>query len=136
MDAATRDLVRRRAAGRCEYCLLRQEHCDLTHHVEHIVAKQHGGSDDAGNLAPACHRCNLRKGPNLTAIDPVTHEVVPLFHPRSNDWAEHFIVDSERIVGITPVGRATVQLLAMNDARRLEPRTQILSSGEQLGHVE
>ena len=132
MDAATRDFVRRRAAGLCEYCLLRQEHCDLTHHVEHIVAKQHGGSDDASNLALACHRCNLRKGPNLTAIYPVTREVVPLFHPRSNDWAEHFIVESERIIGITAVGRATVQLLAMNDARRLELRTQILSSGEQL----
>jgi hypothetical protein len=131
MDAATRDFVRRRAASRCEYCLLRQEYCDLTHHVEHIVARQHGGSDDASNLALACHRCNLRKGPNLTAIDPVTREVVPLFHPRSNDWAEHFIVESERIIGITAVGRATVQLLAMNDARRLELRTQILSSGEQ-----
>jgi 5-methylcytosine-specific restriction endonuclease McrA len=104
---------------------------DLTHHAEHIVAKQHGGSDDASNLALACHRCNLRKGQNLTAIDPVTREVVPLFHPRSNDWAEHFIVESERIIGVTAVGRATVQLLAMNDARRLEPRTQILSSGEQ-----
>jgi 5-methylcytosine-specific restriction endonuclease McrA len=131
MDAATRDFVRRRAAGRCEYCLLPQEHCDLTHHVEHIVAKRHGGPDDESNLAPACHRCNLRKGPNLTAIDPVTREVVPLFHPRSHEWAEHFIVESERIIGISAVGRATVQLLAMNDARRLELRTQILSSGEQ-----
>jgi 5-methylcytosine-specific restriction endonuclease McrA len=131
MDAATRNFVRRRAASRCEYCLLRQEYCDLTHHVEHIVARQHGGSDDASNLALACHRCNLRKGPNLTAIDPVTREVVPLFHPRSNDWAEHFIVESERIIGVTAIGRATVQLLAMNDARRLELRTQILSSGEQ-----
>lgn len=36
MDAATRTLVRQRADNRCEYCLLRQEHCDLTHHVEHI----------------------------------------------------------------------------------------------------
>ena len=131
MDAATRDFVRRRAAGRCEYCLLRQEYSDLTHHVEHIVAKQHGGSDDAGNLALACHRCNLRKGPNLTAIDPETRQVVPLFHPRSDNWAEHFIWESERIVGITCVGRATVQLLAMNDARRLELRNQILSSGKQ-----
>jgi hypothetical protein len=131
MDAATREFVRQRAAGRCEYCLLRQEHCDLTHHVEHIVARQHGGSDDASNLALACHRCNLRKGPNLTAIDPLTREVVPLFHPRSSDWAEHFIMESERITGITAVGRATVQLLAMNDARRLELRTQILNSGEQ-----
>jgi hypothetical protein len=49
----------------------------------------------------------------LTAIDPETREVVPLFHPRSNDWAEHFIVESERIIRVTAVGRATVQLLAM-----------------------
>jgi hypothetical protein len=71
------------------------------------------------------------RGPNLTAIDPVTREVVPLFHPRSHQWAEHFIVEIERIIGITAVGRATVQLLSMNDTRRLELRTQILSSGEQ-----
>jgi hypothetical protein len=46
MDAATRDFVRRRADNRCEYCLLGQEYSDLTHQIEHIVAKQHGGRDD------------------------------------------------------------------------------------------
>jgi len=132
MDVTTREFVRRRAAGRCEYCLLPQESSELTHHIEHIVARQHGGTDDAGNLALACHRCNLHKGPNLTAIDPVTRGVVPLFHPRSNDWADHFGMEGGRIVGITPTGRATVQLLAMNDARRVELRTQILSLGSQL----
>jgi hypothetical protein len=39
-------------------------------------------------------------------------------------------MEGERITGITAVGRATVQLLAMNDARRLELRTQILNFGE------
>ena len=72
MDAATRHLVRQRADERCEYCKLRQEHCELRHHIEHIIAKQHGGSDDDENLALACHRCNLHKGPNLTGIDPQT----------------------------------------------------------------
>ena len=75
MDAATRELVRRRAGNRCEYCLLRQEDCEILHHIEHIVARQHGGSHDDGNLAPACHRCNLRKGPNLTGIDPARSEI-------------------------------------------------------------
>jgi hypothetical protein len=32
-----------------------------------------------------------------------------------------------RIQGITPAGRATVILLAMNDARRLELRSQLLA---------
>jgi hypothetical protein len=40
MNARTRDFVRRRAGNRCEYCLLRQEHGELIHHVEHIIAKQ------------------------------------------------------------------------------------------------
>lgn len=65
MDAATRDLVRRRAQNQCEYCLLPQAYSPLTHYIERIVAKQRGGGDDADNLALACHRCNLRKGPNL-----------------------------------------------------------------------
>jgi len=82
IDGEVRELVRRRANNRCEYCLLQQAYSDLTHHVEHIVAKSHGGSDDLGNLALSCQRCNLRKGPNLTGIDPVTSQATSLFHPR------------------------------------------------------
>jgi hypothetical protein len=82
MDASTRDLVRWRAGERCEYCRLQQEHSGLIHHIEHIVARQHGGSDDPYNLALACHRSNLHKGPNLTGIAPRTQQVVPLFQAR------------------------------------------------------
>jgi 5-methylcytosine-specific restriction endonuclease McrA len=129
MDAATRDFVRRRAVNRCEYCLLPQEYSELTHHVEHIVAKQHGGSDAVENLALACHRCNLRKGPNLTGIDPLTNHVEALFDPRRDDWASHFALRTVHVEGITPVGRATVNLLAINDPRRLELRGEILMRG-------
>ena len=125
MDATTRDLVRHRADHRCEYCLLHQDHSELAHHVEHIIAKQHGGSDDIGNLALACHRCNLCKGPNLTGVDPASGELVPLFHPRRDRWNNHFVFHGVRIQGITPSGRATVMVLAMNDARRLELRSQL-----------
>ena len=125
MDAATRDLVRRRAENRCEYCQFPQEYSELTHHVEHIVAKQHGGSDDAENLALACHRCNLQKGPNLAGIDPVSGELVPLFHPRRDEWNNHFRLLEVHIEGVTPTRRATVKVLAMNDARRLELRTEL-----------
>jgi hypothetical protein len=125
MDATTRDLVRRRADHRCEYCSLPQNYSELTHHVEHIIAKQHGGSDDIDNLALACHRCNLRKGPNLTGVDPISGELVPLFHRRRDRWTDHFLFHGVRIQGITPAGRATVMVLAMNDARRLELRSQL-----------
>lgn len=90
MDARTRGLVRTRAGNRCEYCLLRQEQSGLAHHVEHIRARQHGGSDGLENLALSCNRCNACKGPNLSGIDVETSDLVPLFHPRWDVWAEHF----------------------------------------------
>jgi hypothetical protein len=122
MDPEKRLLVRTRAGNRCEYCLLPQDGCSLTHHIEHIVPRQHEGSDDVGNLALACHRCNLRKGPNLTGIDPITGEIVPLFNPRRDRWSDHFQLRGPVIEGVTPGGRTTVRLLAMNDTRRIERR--------------
>jgi hypothetical protein len=126
MDTATRELVRRRAGERCEYCRLQQSYTSLRHHVEHIIPRQHGGSDDSDNLALACHRCNLHKGPNLTGIDPETGQVAALFHPRRARWARHFVLEGVCINGITPIGRATVQVLSINDVRRLELRSEIL----------
>lgn len=130
MDSAARALVRLRAANRCEYCLLNQDDCSITHHVEHIIAKQHGGTADEENLALACHRCNLHKGPNLSGFDPSSGEVVPLFHPRRDRWPDHFETRGTIIAGITGIGRATVRVLAMNDVRRLELRRLILARNE------
>ncbi len=38
MDTATRTKVWDRAEGHCEYCRIHQDHVDLRHHIEHIVA--------------------------------------------------------------------------------------------------
>jgi len=130
MDATVRELVRRRAGDRCEYCHLRQEHSNLRHHVEHIMAKQHGGSDDVDHLALACHRCNLHKGPNLTGIDPQTGQIASLFHPRRDRWSDHFLFEGTRVIGISAAGRTTVEVLKMNDARRLELRAEIRKRSE------
>jgi hypothetical protein len=86
----------------------------FTFHVEHIIAKQHGGRDVLSNLALACHQDNLRKGPNLTGIDPLTKKMVKLFNPRRHRWAAHFRWDGSILVGRTVIGRATVAVLGMN----------------------
>lgn len=128
MDAALRQLIRQRASERCEYCRLPESAVDFTFHVEHIIARQHGGSNLAPNLCLACERCNLHKGPNLTSIDPLTGTTVLLFHPREHQWEDHFEVRQAEIAGLTPIDRATVRLLNMYARHRVLLRARILTS--------
>jgi hypothetical protein len=123
MNQAFRQFVRDRASRRCEYCgLSEDDDFVLSFHVEHIRARQHGGDDDEGNLALACHHCNLHKGPNLSGVDPQTDRIVELFHPRRDRWSDHFNQTDGMIKGNTAAGRATVVVLAMNQADRVELR--------------
>ena len=130
MNARTRALVWSRAGRRCEYCRIHQEDEPFYRlHVEHIVAKQHGGTDDPDNLALACHHDNDHKGPNLSGIDPETGKVVRLFHPRRQRWSRHFRFEGPIIVGRTQCGRATVAVLALNAPDRVELRAELIAGG-------
>ena len=97
-------------------------------HIEHIRPRQHGGTDDPENLDLSCHHCNLHKGPNLTGIDPETGRIEPLFHPRRDTWAEHVALQGLMIVGLTPRGRATARVLAMNVRIQIEIRSEFIPS--------
>jgi hypothetical protein len=131
MDNVLRFLVRRRAGDVCEYCRLPQRASPIVHfHVEHIIARQHGGQTELDNLALACSRCNFHKGPNIASLDPDSGQLVPLFHPRRDRWTDHFAWEDTDIVGRTAMGRATVQLLAMNEWERMEVRENLRSLGE------
>jgi hypothetical protein len=48
--------------------------------------------------------------------------VVTLYHPRRESWEDHFALEEFRLVGLTPTGRATVRVLAMNDPDRVQLR--------------
>lgn len=130
MDPILREAIRRRAGNVCEYCRIPQQVTPLIpFHIEHIVSRQHGGSDDPNSLALACDRCNAYKGPNLTSIDPDTRTVVALFNPRGDRWDDHFAVQGGHIAGLTATGRATVRLPKMNAPRRVELREAWLGEG-------
>ena len=130
MSPELRRQVRERAAERCEYCRL-PDRIELTgpFHVEHIVARQHRGTDDLSNLAWACSRCNRHKGTNLSAVDPDSGKVVFLFNPRVEKWEGHFEIAVALILGTSAVGRATVHLLQMNADRRVELRSELINQG-------
>jgi hypothetical protein len=86
-----------------------------------------------GNIAAlcyACSRCNHFKGPNQTSHDPESDQLVRLFNPRIDDWNAHFFIRGAEIVGLTPEGRATVELLQMNEQRRYLLRQMLSEEGQ------
>jgi hypothetical protein len=125
--------VRERAGERCEYCRIPQSALLLRFQVDHIIAEQHAGETVLGNLAFACPHCNRYKGPNIGGLDLQSGQLVRLFHPRTDDWTEHFQFAEALLVGKTPVGRATVQVLAINADEPLRFRMTLLLTGVPFG---
>ncbi len=125
MEISVRRLVRERAYHRCEYCGLAERDVYIPYHIDHIRPKQHGGDDSPENLSLSCQGCNLKKGPNLAGIDPVMGTLAALFNPREQIWTEHFVFQGAVIKGLTPVGRATVQVLDMNSRERVKIRQDL-----------
>jgi hypothetical protein len=105
------------AKNRCGYCLSPQHLVMARLEIEHIIPISKGGSSEESNLWLACPLCNRYKGDKTTAGDPETGQTVPLFNPRRQVWSEHFrwTEDGLRIIGLTPVGRATVAALHLSD---------------------
>ena len=128
MDESLRAFAWERAGGRCEYCRLHQDDYELlTFHVEHIIAKQHGGSDDADNLCLACAQCNWAKGPNLAGL--LGGKLYSLFNPRKQNWRRHFRWENTLLVGRSKTGIVTVQVLNINDPARVMLRENLRFEG-------
>jgi hypothetical protein len=135
VSASSRRLVRERAQLRCEYCHADERWQFIRFTIDHVLPQSAGGSDDPDNLALACRNCNERRGNRVEGRDPQTGHGVAIFHPRLEAWATHFAWASAgiRIVGLTSIGRATVELLDLNDDRHngvvLRTRQRDVSDG-------
>lgn len=124
-----RQAVRERARGTCEYCRLPDSLAAvLDFHVEHVRPRQHGGTDELENLAFACLWCNLKKGPNLAGISH-SGQLVRLYNPRTDEWAEHFEWQGTTLFGLTEIGQATVTVLDINGEEQVSLREQLLLEG-------
>jgi hypothetical protein len=98
-------------------------------HVEHVIPRKHGGLSRPGNLAAACHHCNLHKLSDLVGFDPLSRKRCPLFNPRRHKWQHHFGWDGILLVGRTAIGRTTVVVLAMNDEYMMDVRATLQDEG-------
>lgn len=116
--------VRGRANSLCEYCHASEQWQYIPFTVDHIIPLNKGGSNSIDNLALACFHCNRQKSNKLRAIDDDSGRQVSLFNPRTDSWKEHFIwsADSLKIIGLTPIGRATITQLSLNRERIINIR--------------
>jgi hypothetical protein len=129
MDAGLSNEVRRRAGNRCEYCRMPQDAHVRSFAVDHVIARQHGGKTDADNLALACLRCNSHKGPNVAGLDPASGAITRLFHPRQDQWEDHFQWQGPLLAGLTDVGRTTIEVLTMNHPDYVALRESLIEEG-------
>jgi hypothetical protein len=119
--------IAQRAGWRCEYCLIHREDSGFPHEVDHIVSRKHGGSSTSNNLAYACVICNRYKGSDVASTEPGTGEIIRLFDPRRDRWADHFRIDGALIEPITIVGLTTARLLRLNAPERILERRLLQS---------
>ncbi|MCB0061005.1 MAG: HNH endonuclease [Caldilineaceae bacterium] len=127
-----RRFVAERANRCCEYCYSPRDFSPDPFSIEHIIPLVLGGTNHNENLAFSCQGCNNHKFTSRSAIDPVTGETVPLYHPRLDEWSDHFTWsrDYQFIIGLTAKGRATVDRLRLNRDSVVNLRRVLYLTGE------
>lgn len=132
VTARQRKAVAERARGCCEYCRSQARFAVQPFSVEHIIPQSQGGQTKLDNLALSCQGCNNHKYTKIEGRDPVSGDIVPLFHPRRQRWRDHFVWNDDftLIIGLTPTGRATVEALRLNREGLMNLRRVLYAMGE------
>lgn len=132
VTAQQRKAIVKRARGYCEYCCSQVRFATQPFSVEHITPRSQGGKTKLDNLALACQGCNNYKYIKTEVFDPVSGEIVPLYHPRRQRWDDHFAWNDDftLIVGLTSTGRATVEALKLNREGLVNLRQMLYVMGE------
>jgi len=116
---------------RCCYCLTSEANSGIPMTLDHIQPRFKGGKTIFDNLCLACRSCNEFKGKLTESTDPLLGEIVPLFNPRTQIWADHFdwSLDGTKVEGLTAIGRATISCLQMNHSVIVAARWRWVISG-------
>jgi len=124
--------VRELFANRCAYCHTAEDLTVAIFELEHIQPRSAGGETVLDNLCLACPTCNRYKSDLVLAKDPISGLEFRLFHPQQDHWLDHFSWndDATGILGLTPVGRATIEALKMNRPQIIRVRRMWVAMNE------
>ena len=125
-----RKLVIDRAHGLCEYCQTQQS-IVIEMELDHIVPTSAGGETNEANLCLACVSCNSHKAAYQLGSDPETARSTLLFNPRTQNWNDHFRWNDNgtHLIGLTDIGRATIERLKINRAINVGARALWVEAG-------
>lgn len=124
------DQVWKRANACCEYCLIAISDTYFGGEIDHIRSLKHGGESALENLALACQPCNRYKGSDLGSIPDGTDRIVRFYHPRVDQWHEHFeLTKSGKIQGISETGAITAKIFRFNEYERVSERLGLMELG-------
>ncbi len=125
-------IVRLRAKNCCEYCLSQEKFATQQFSIEHIFPVSKGGKTILENLALACQGCNNYKYNKIEGYDQLSNQIVSLYHPRKQNWLEHFRWNNnyDLMIGLTPTGRVTINVLRLNREGLVNLRQILYTMGE------
>lgn len=129
ISAKNRQFVKSRASFCCEYCRVPELFSFIGFEIDHIIASKHGGDDHTDNLAWACAICNNNKGTDVGTFLLPSLDIVRFYHPRVDNWDEHFEVSAAQILPKTKIGEATVKIFQFNHVDRIIEREALLQAG-------
>ncbi len=121
----------KKAKNRCGYCHTQESVSGVHLTLEHIIPQSKGGESKEPNLWLSCRLCNESKGVYIDFLDTESGSIVPLFNPVTQNWTDHFswIEAGARLAGLTPIGRATIAALDLNDEFRVRSRAIWIEAG-------
>jgi hypothetical protein len=132
VTAEQKKAVAKRANQCCEYCRSQLRFAMQPFSIEHIIPKSQGGETNLDNLALSCQGCNNHKYNKTEGVEKISGDVVSLYHPRQHQWKTHFAWndDFSLVIGLTPIGRVTVETLRLNRTGVVNLRRVLYSIGE------
>jgi hypothetical protein len=132
MAVFRRSDVRNRADDRCEYCQLPQTCSVLPHEIDHIRARKHHGATTMQNTCWACAYCNAAKGSNAAGFDPESGNLVDCL---IRAWIHGLSTSHGMALDFAASlhGRATLDVLQINDPKRVQHRRLLRAAGVRFG---
>ena len=73
-----------------------------------------------------CLFCSLYKGSNPAGFDFENDTLHPLFNPRTQKWDDNFAWNGATLKGLTSIGRATINVLRINEPLRIRHRELLI----------